>query len=109
MFDFLLNLLSDWDSATSSSGESDEEGSSTDESETEADGAVADGDCLLSSESGSDDDDEVDKCPVCLRSLRDQDIGMPESCDHDFCLDCIVEWSKVRTLKKHNNNNRGQT
>lgn len=44
----------------------------------------------------SDDDGEGDRCPVCLNLLfRGQDIGTPESCDHNFCLLCIHEWSKV--------------
>ncbi|XP_014669253.1 PREDICTED: PHD and RING finger domain-containing protein 1-like [Priapulus caudatus] len=43
------------------------------------------------SESGGE---EVDRCPVCLRRFRSQDIGTPESCDHSFCLECIEEWSK---------------
>lgn len=43
----------------------------------------------------SEDDDSVEKCPVCLAKIKDQDVGTPESCDHSFCLECIVEWSKV--------------
>ncbi|XP_069132636.1 PHD and RING finger domain-containing protein 1-like [Argopecten irradians] len=44
---------------------------------------------LLESES----DGEGENCPVCLNRFRDQDIGTPESCDHNFCLECIQEWS----------------
>lgn len=27
-------------------------------------------------------------------SFKKQEIASPESCDHTFCLDCILEWSK---------------
>jgi hypothetical protein len=40
----------------------------------------------------------LEKCAICLKRLRNQKIGTPESCDHSFCLDCITEWSKVRDM-----------
>ena len=43
----------------------------------------------------ADMDEETDKCPVCLCPFSEQDVGTPESCDHTFCLECILEWSKV--------------
>ncbi|KAL1506450.1 hypothetical protein ABEB36_005815 [Hypothenemus hampei] len=39
-------------------------------------------------------DGQSEKCPICLASFRGQEIGVPENCDHKFCLDCIQEWSK---------------
>lgn len=47
--------------------------------------------------SGSDepDDQEEVNCPICLVAFAGQDIGTPESCDHEFCLTCIQEWAKV--------------
>lgn len=39
-------------------------------------------------------DGQSEKCPICLMSFKKQEIGTPESCDHTFCLDCILEWSK---------------
>ncbi|XP_077994386.1 uncharacterized protein LOC144448107 [Glandiceps talaboti] len=39
-------------------------------------------------------DVETEKCPVCLNPFEEQDVGTPESCDHTFCLECILEWSK---------------
>lgn len=39
-------------------------------------------------------DGQSDKCPICLISLRTQEIGTPEACDHMFCVECIQEWSK---------------
>lgn len=41
-------------------------------------------------------DDDLESCPICLNAFRDQAVGTPENCAHYFCLDCIVEWSKVR-------------
>ena len=38
----------------------------------------------------------VDQCPVCLMSLKEQLLGTPNNCPHVFCFDCIQEWSKVR-------------
>lgn len=39
-------------------------------------------------------DGQSEKCPICLVSFKKQEVGTPESCDHVFCLDCIMEWSK---------------
>ena len=47
------------------------------------------------SECETSDSDGAANCPICLLSFTNQDIGTPESCDHEFCLKCIVEWSKV--------------
>ena len=44
--------------------------------------------------SESEFDETAERCPICLARLRDQKIGSPESCDHNFCLECILEWSK---------------
>ena len=43
-------------------------------------------------------DGESERCPVCLSRFVGQRIGMPETCDHAFCLDCIMEWSKVSSV-----------
>ncbi|XP_055620591.1 PHD and RING finger domain-containing protein 1-like [Toxorhynchites rutilus septentrionalis] len=45
-----------------------------------------------SDSSSSSSDSE--KCPICLLSLNDQEIGVPEVCEHIFCAPCIEEWSK---------------
>ncbi|XP_053684264.1 PHD and RING finger domain-containing protein 1 [Sabethes cyaneus] len=37
---------------------------------------------------------DSDKCPICLLSLNDQEIGVPEVCEHIYCAPCIEEWSK---------------
>lgn len=33
------------------------------------------------------------KCPICLHTFRDQEIGTPNICEHSFCAPCIDEWS----------------
>lgn len=37
-------------------------------------------------------------CPICLLKFKGQAIGFPEVCEHPFCLDCILEWSKVTSF-----------
>lgn len=36
----------------------------------------------------------MEKCPICLLSYRQQEIGSPSSCQHIFCANCIEAWSK---------------
>uniref|UniRef100_A0A8C3GJW7 RING-type domain-containing protein n=1 Tax=Cairina moschata TaxID=8855 RepID=A0A8C3GJW7_CAIMO len=35
-------------------------------------------------------------CPICLNGLLEQEIGVPESCSHTFCMTCILKWAEVR-------------
>ncbi|XP_068116368.1 PHD and RING finger domain-containing protein 1 [Hyperolius riggenbachi] len=49
-------------------------------------------DGLISDDQTSDE--ERENCPICLNGFRDQVVGTPENCNHYFCLDCILEWSK---------------
>lgn len=35
-----------------------------------------------------------EECPICLLPIKNQELGTPESCNHIFCLACILEWSK---------------
>lgn len=39
-------------------------------------------------------DDAMEKCPICLHSFRDQEIGTPNVCEHNYCAPCIDEWSR---------------
>lgn len=39
-------------------------------------------------------DETCDKCAICLRLIKKQEVGSPEGCDHVFCAVCIIEWSK---------------
>lgn len=45
--------------------------------------------------SGMSSDEDSDKCPICLNSFISQLVATPENCEHYFCLDCILEWTKV--------------
>nr|CAD7260129.1 unnamed protein product [Timema shepardi] len=102
---------------TSSSEEDDEEGDASSEDGTEDEGSARESDWLseeeqetkpvpakpcagagsskpvLSSDSDSSDG-QSDKCPICLRSFGQQEIATPESCDHNFCTECLQEWAK---------------
>lgn len=62
-------------------------------------------DSSASSPEGDDDGDSADSdsssevpgaetCAICLGRMRGE-VGSPESCDHTFCLMCILEWAKV--------------
>lgn len=44
-------------------------------------------------DSDSSSSDSMEKCPICLHSFREQEIGVPNVCEHDFCAPCIEEWS----------------
>lgn len=37
----------------------------------------------------------VEKCAICMENLVKQEVGIPENCEHTFCLACILEWAKV--------------
>ncbi|KAK9739931.1 Ring finger domain [Popillia japonica] len=83
-------------SDSNASGSSDSEFDSDWVTETEAKNTSTQDTKLLpkndsSSESG---DDQLEKCPICLLPFKSQEVGSPESCDHSFCIDCILEWSK---------------
>ncbi|XP_054712294.1 uncharacterized protein LOC129221935 [Uloborus diversus] len=40
------------------------------------------------------DNEQADKCAICLNKFWGQDIATPETCDHMFCLECLLEWAK---------------
>ncbi|KAK3103004.1 hypothetical protein FSP39_015697 [Pinctada imbricata] len=65
-----------------------------DDEETEEDSGSETEDYEYEEEEENASDENIESCPICLNGLRDQDVGTPESCDHVFCLECIVEWSK---------------
>lgn len=37
----------------------------------------------------------AETCAICLGRMRGE-VGSPDSCEHIFCLICILEWAKVR-------------
>ncbi|KAM4618565.1 uncharacterized protein phrf1 [Polymixia lowei] len=75
--------------------EEEEEGDDSDDEEEE-DGKALEGAAGGTSAdlAGMSSDDETEKCPICLNSFSSQPVATPESCQHYFCLDCILEWSK---------------
>jgi PHD and RING finger domain-containing protein 1 len=74
----------DPDESEAESNDDDEEGDEKDgEDNQESD----------SSASGSDSSDSNEKCPICLLSFHDQEIGSPDVCEHAFCVPCIEVWS----------------
>lgn len=44
---------------------------------------------------GLSSDEDSEKCPICLNSFNSQPVATPETCEHYFCLDCILEWATV--------------
>lgn len=44
--------------------------------------------------SDSSSNDLLEKCPICLLTFRQQEIGSPSTCQHIFCANCIEAWSK---------------
>ncbi|XP_016103055.1 PHD and RING finger domain-containing protein 1 isoform X2 [Sinocyclocheilus grahami] len=73
----------------------DEEEEDEDESEDEDSGKVLEGavGSVAVDAAGLSSDEDSEKCPICLNSFHEQPVATPESCEHYFCLDCILEWS----------------
>ncbi|XP_031215528.1 protein SCAF11, partial [Mastomys coucha] len=38
---------------------------------------------------------EADRCPICLSCLLGKAVGFPESCNHVFCMACILKWAEI--------------
>lgn len=53
----------------------------------------------VSSAESSSGNETTGRCSICLQRFIDQEVGVPEECDHRFCLVCIKEWAKVINLK----------
>lgn len=47
-----------------------------------------------SGNSSDTSDGQSEKCPICLATFKNQEVGLPQACDHSFCAECIQEWSK---------------
>lgn len=45
-------------------------------------------------DSDNSDNEQLEKCPICLLPFRKQQIGTPSICEHRFCLECLLEWCK---------------
>ncbi len=38
----------------------------------------------------------IEQCAICMEKLMTQEVGIPENCEHTFCLACLIEWAKVK-------------
>lgn len=47
------------------------------------------------STAGADVISDSDKCYICLSLFEKQAVASLESCQHVFCLDCILQWSQT--------------
>uniref|UniRef100_A0AAV2KZF3 PHD and RING finger domain-containing protein 1 n=1 Tax=Knipowitschia caucasica TaxID=637954 RepID=A0AAV2KZF3_KNICA len=82
----------DEDGPLDEEGDEDEE---EDEEEDDDDVPKEEGACAgTSAEAEVSSDEEAEKCAICLHSFNRQPVATPENCEHYFCLDCILEWSK---------------
>lgn len=52
--------------------------------------------CAEIDENIAADADSIPKCSICLDSFSDQQIGVLNPCKHNFCWECIREWSESR-------------
>lgn len=68
---------------------------SSNESETNQRNPSTAADAMLSDNSSDTDSscESTEKCPICLHSFREQEVGTPNVCEHNFCAPCIEEWS----------------
>ncbi|KAM8752180.1 uncharacterized protein phrf1 isoform 2-T3 [Acanthopagrus schlegelii] len=77
--------------------EEEEEKEEEEDDEEEEEDAKAEGGAFGGTSAdfeGMSSDEDADKCPICLNSFNSQPVATPESCEHYFCLDCILEWAK---------------
>lgn len=37
-------------------------------------------------------------CPICLIEISDQKVGMPNHCNHRFCLTCLKIWTNENKI-----------
>ncbi|XP_049578635.1 PHD and RING finger domain-containing protein 1 isoform X1 [Syngnathus scovelli] len=77
-------------------GEEGEDNEVEDDEDEEEDAKAEDG--VLGETSATipamSSDEDADKCPICLNTFSNQPVATPENCEHYFCLDCILAWSK---------------
>ncbi|KAM6926799.1 uncharacterized protein phrf1 isoform 2-T3 [Lycodopsis pacificus] len=76
--------------------EEEEENEEEDDEDEEEDAKAEDGAFGGTSVdlAGMSSDEDAEKCPICLNSFSSQPVATPESCEHYFCLDCILAWAK---------------
>lgn len=42
------------------------------------------------------DAEDTERCPICLGVLSGDELAMPDSCCHVFCLSCLLTWAEVK-------------
>ncbi|XP_062338672.1 protein SCAF11 isoform X1 [Osmerus eperlanus] len=40
----------------------------------------------------------AERCPICLGVMSQDNLAMPDSCCHIFCLGCILTWAESQTV-----------
>ncbi|XP_067855512.1 protein SCAF11 isoform X2 [Heptranchias perlo] len=51
---------------------------------------------------------QIDWCPICLSHFVEQEVAVPESCSHIFCLRCILAWAEIPVKQSFSQNSREQ-
>jgi len=80
---------SDYEAGTSDS----ENPSNNESSDEDGPGEQSEGDDSLNG--------ALDKCSICLRIFRQQEIGTPNTCEHCFYLNCILDWADASESKSN--------
>lgn len=52
-------------------------------------------DALTASNPRQGGEKESERCSICLLPFDKQTVASLESCQHEFCLECILQWSQV--------------
>ncbi|XP_076861850.1 PHD and RING finger domain-containing protein 1 isoform X2 [Brachyhypopomus gauderio] len=84
----------DHDSLGGEDGEEEDEDDASEHEDAQKDLQVAVGSAPAADLEWLSSDEDTEKCPICLNSFHEQPVATPESCEHYFCLDCILEWAK---------------
>ncbi|XP_019749721.1 PHD and RING finger domain-containing protein 1 isoform X2 [Hippocampus comes] len=91
-----IDASEDGESESSDEDDSDDndddlEGEDEEEDAKAGDGVLGEPSTTISTMSS---DEDADTCPICLNTFSNQPVATPENCEHYFCLDCILAWSK---------------
>uniref|UniRef100_A0A8C8DF33 PHD and RING finger domain-containing protein 1 n=1 Tax=Oryzias sinensis TaxID=183150 RepID=A0A8C8DF33_9TELE len=71
-----------------------DDGDDDDDGDEEEDAKPHDGGGASADFTGISSDEDAEKCPICLNTFSEQPVATPENCEHYFCFDCILEWTK---------------
>ncbi|XP_051915977.1 PHD and RING finger domain-containing protein 1 isoform X2 [Hippocampus zosterae] len=82
---------SDEDDSDDNDEDDDLDGEDKEEDAKAGDGVLGEPSTAISTMSS---DEDADTCPICLNTFSNQPVATPENCEHYFCVDCILAWSK---------------